>query len=356
MRLTHAKRVPRWLNILRVDYFGHSAAVDALQAMARTTRIPQTILLDGPDGVGKATLARRFAATLLGDPQKIESDDLSLDANCVCVAEREKWPADKRNEDPLLFSTHPDFITFPPDGPLRQITIQQMRLLKDLARFKPLHGSRRVFLIDHIDRANEQAANSLLKTLEEPPEHLVLILTATNPYDLLPTIRSRAVPLHLTPLSPDEMRAFIQERGLADPERRLALAGGSPGLAISIDLDAYDQRRTAMFSLLQVAAGRASFAEWAKHSEALSARKQEKLDLLINVLYLLLEDVLLLAHQNSGIRNIDLRKELQALADGVSFRWIRAATRRVDEMAELARRNIQKSIALDAFAVELRRM
>ncbi len=73
---------------------------------------------------------------------------------------------------------------FRPDGPLRQITIEQMRLLKERAQFKPLQGKRRVFLIDQIDRANEQAANSLLKTLEEPPEHLILLLTAENPYDL----------------------------------------------------------------------------------------------------------------------------------------------------------------------------
>ncbi len=336
-------------------FHGNAPAVETLEHMARTNRIPQTILLAGPEGVGKATLARRFAAALLGSPEKIEQDDLSLDGNAACIGDREKWAANDRNEDPLLFSTHPDFVTFPPDGPLRQLTIQQMRLLKERAQFKPLHGARRVFLIDHIDRANEQAANSLLKTLEEPPEHLILILTAQNPYDLLPTIRSRAVPLHLTPLSPSEMRDFVDQRGLQDADRRIALAGGSPGLSVSIDLDVYDQRRAAMLNLLQVAAGRAPFAEWAKHSEALGARKQEKLDLLVHVLYILLEDVLLLANDTGEIRNADIRTELQALAGAVTFSWIRSAVRRVDEMAELVRRNIQKSIALDAFATQLRR-
>ena len=74
----------------------------------------------------------------------------------------------------------------------------------------PMHGSRRIFLIDHIDRANEQAANSLLKTLEEPPPHLLLIMTAENAYDLLPTIRSRAVPFQFAPLGDaEEMREFV---------------------------------------------------------------------------------------------------------------------------------------------------
>jgi DNA polymerase III subunit delta' len=338
------------------DFNGNAAAAHTLERMLESARVPQTLLLDGPAGVGKATLVRRFAARLLGGAAKIERDDLSLPDNMAILADREKWPADKRNEDPLLFSTHPDFVTFAPDGPLRQISIQQMRLLKERAQFKPLNGPRRVFLIDQIDRANEQAANSLLKTLEEPPEHLILVLTAENPYDLLPTIRSRAVPLHLAPLSNDEMRAFVLAHGLTDPERRTALAAGSPGLAVSIDLETYTQRRTAMLKLLQAAAGRAPFTEWARHSEALAARKQDKLEVLVEVLYVLLEDVLLLVNHVGEIRNGDIRAELEALAARVSFEWIRAAVHKVDEIWEFARRNIQKALALDAFVVELRRI
>jgi DNA polymerase-3 subunit delta' len=338
------------------NFYGNATVAQTLSEMAGQERIPQTLLLDGAEGLGKATLARRFAAAMLGEAAKIDQDDLSLEANAEIVADREKWPSDKRNDDPLFFSSHPDFLTFPPDGPLRQITIEQMRLLKERAQFKPLHGRRRVFLIDHIDRANEQAANSLLKILEEPPDHLILIMTAENPYDLLTTIRSRSVPFHLGPLSNEEMSAFVKARGLSDAERRIALAAGSPGQAISMDLDAYDERRTAMLKLLQVAAGRAPFAQWATHAEALAPRKTEKLDLLLNILYVLLEDVLLLAQQTGEIRNTDIRRDLEALASQVSFDWIRAAVKKTDDLAALVRRNIQKSIALDSLVVELRRL
>ena len=336
------------------NFFGNQEVVQTLEDMIRRERIPQTLLLSGPEGVGKATLARRFGAVLLGGADKLECDDLSLESNAGIILEREKWTSDKRNEDPLFFASHPDFLTFSPDGPLRQITIQQMRLLKNRASLKPLRGAWRIFLIDGIDRANEQAANSLLKTLEEPPSHLILILTACNPYDLLPTIRSRAIPFRLSRLRSDEMRAFAAARRLDHPERRLALAEGSPGVAVSIDLETYDRRRAAMLSLLQVASRADTFGSWLKHSDSIAARRTEKLDSYLEALYILLEDLLRLANGVAPIRNEDIRPELEALARNVTFEWIRKAVGRVDTLVELVRRNIQKSIALDALAVELR--
>ncbi len=338
------------------NFYGNRAVNQALYHAVTSGRVPQTLLLAGPQGIGKATLARRLAAALLGDADKIERDDLSLPENVAYLREREKWPAERRNEDPLLFASHPDFVTFAPDGPLRQISIQQMRLLKELAQYKPLRGGCRVFLIDELDRANEQAANSLLKTLEEPPEHLILVATAENLYELLPTIRSRAVIFHLSPLSPEEMAEFVRARGLSDPERRIALAQGRPGLAVSLDLQAYDRQREAMLTLLEVAAGKAPFASWIQQSESAVVR-QEKLEVLLAVLYGLLRDLLVISRDGPRtlpVRNEDIRPRLEALASQVSFRWIDRAVARADEIASLVRRNIQKTLALDALIVELR--
>jgi DNA polymerase-3 subunit delta' len=335
------------------NFFGNESTVETLSQMIASERIPQTILLSGPEGIGKATLVRRFASAVLGDTKQIERDDLSLPDNIAIIADREKWASDKRVEDPLVFASYPDFLTFPPDGPLRQISIQQMRLLKERAQFNPLRGKRRVFLKDRIDRANEQAANSLLKTLEEPPDHLIILMTAENAYDLLPTIRSRAVPMQMRRLSKDEMQAFVHSHSMKDADRRLTLAAGSPGLATSIDLEIYDKRRNAMLTLLQVAANRAPFGKWAKLSETLGNSKLEKLEYYLNVLYILLEDLLILQQNGSEIRNADVQKDLAAIASFISFEWIRTAVKKVDELMELLRRNIQKSLALDSLVLEL---
>ena len=336
------------------SFWGNPHVTQAIEQMIAQDRLAQTLLFSGPEGVGKATLARRIGARLLGHGELIERDDLSLPDNLDIVAAREKLAAEKRNEDPLLFATHLDFVTFAPDGPLRQISIQQTRLLKERAQFLPHKGKRRVFLIDHVDRANEQAANSLLKTLEEPPDYLVVIMTAENAYDLLPTIRSRAVPFHFAPLGREEMQAFARAHGLDDAERRIQLAGGSPGLAVSLDLEAYDKRRAAMLTLVKTASGAAPFGTWLPVGEAIGRTKSEKLELHLKVLYGLLRDLLVLREGGGEIRNQDIRGELEALAAKVEFVWIRKAVAQADEIAELIRRNIQKTIALDAFIGALR--
>ena len=335
-------------------FYGNLQVTDPLEHMLENDRLGQTLLFAGPEGVGKATLARRLAERFLPHPELIERDDLSLPDNVDTVTTREKWPAEKRNEDPLFFASHPDFVTFPPDGPLRQISIPQTRMLKERSQFLPHKGSRRVFLIDHVDRANEQAANSLLKTLEEPPAHLILIMTAENAYDLLPTIRSRAVPFQFAPLSMEEMREFARAKSLDQAERRIQLANGSPGVAASIDLEAYDKRRAAMLVLLKVAAGVTPFAAWVPVGEAIARSKSEKLELYLKVLYDLLRDLLVLSQHTETVRNQDIRRELESLASRVQFSWIRKAVVQVDELADLLRRNIQKSIALDALILELR--
>jgi DNA polymerase III subunit delta' len=336
------------------DFYGNSNVAQTLAHMLEEKRIAQTILLSGPEGVGKATLARRFAAALLGDPVKIERDDLSLPANLEIIEQRDRWTSDKRAEDPLLFSSHPDFVTFAPEGPLRQLTIQQMRWLRTRAQFKPLHGSHRVFLIDHLDRANEQAANSLLKVLEEPPEHLVIIATTENLYDLLPTIRSRSLILQMSRLSEYEMRQFAAGRKLPDADIRIPLCEGSPGLAITLDVEQFRERRALILAALECGAGITPFANWVQQSESFGARKSERLDLYLKLAYAVIEDVLRTWQGQRAIRNRDVERRIQAISQAVTFSWIEHAIRCLDELVQMVRRNIQKVPALDGLVVTLR--
>jgi DNA polymerase-3 subunit delta' len=350
------------------NFIGNAEIVQSLRQMIAENRLPQTLLFTGPRGVGKATLARLLAAamnclTSPGEPcgqcsncKRLLAADLSLDEFQKMLAEREKLTSAQRGDSPLIVSTHPDFLIFPPDGPMQIITIEQARQLRAAARFGPSEGKRRIFLIDHADRANDEAANSLLKTLEEPAPALTLILTAENPYELLPTIRSRSIPFYFAPLTPPEMDRFFQTRPEISDRERPRLRGwaqGSPGRALSLNVDEYVQRRDGMLALLKTSLGQGSFAELIAFTEA--RRAQEKLELQAESLTTLLEDLLHLRFgSQEPLVNDDIRPELDKIARAIPFGWFEKACTRLIELEEWRRRNIQKQLALEALALELR--
>lgn len=352
------------------DYLGNRPVVDATRRMLAENRLPGTLLFAGPSGVGKATLARYLAAALnckATEPDdfcggcssclRILAADLSLPEYRQQADERAKMPAAKRGDSPLIVSTHPDFLIFPPDGPLAIIGVEQARALRAAARFNPSEGKHRIFVIDQADRANDEAANSLLKTLEEPAESLTLVLTAESPYELLPTIRSRCVPFYFTPLEPAEMETFFASRedfSSVDRERLASWSQGSPGRALALDVDEYLTRRETMLALLEVALDAGSFAGLIGRTEALARRTRERLEVFTEVLYGLLADLLHLRLGSGRLVNADIREDLRELAERVSLDWLEEATKRLEELDEFGRRNVQKQIALEALAIGLR--
>lgn len=350
---------------------GNASIVASLRRMLAQDRLPQTLLFAGPAGVGKATVARLVAAAMnctgggeepcgaCSPCRRILAADLSLPEYRELAEERAKLAPDKRRDSPLIVATHPEFLCFPPDGPLAQISIEQVRRLKEHARFGPSEGRRRLFLLDQADRADAPAANSLLKILEEPPPYLTLILTAENAFELLPTIRSRCVPFFFAPLEAEEMERFLAGRpeiAAADHPKLAAWAQGSPGRALALDIAEYQKRRQAMLALVRAATRQGTIGELIRHTEAMARSKAERLELHLHVLYGLLADLLRLqpGWGSRPLVNEDLRAELEAVAAQAPFPWLDRALRQVDALETLTRRNIQKQIALEGLAAGLR--
>ena len=204
---------------------GQAAALAAVAAMVRGPA-PQAVLLVGPDGVGKTTLALDLAAGLL------------------CTAAPADRPCRQCRACRLVeHGTHPDLHRLGPAGPGRQVVIggpdAKYRGVKDLIgdlSLMPVEGGARVAIIEAADRMNEDAQSALLKTLEEPPAGVTIILCADAEARLLPTVRSRCFRVRLGLVGPRDIEAIVADHGLADPPtaaRLGRLAGGRPGLALA---------------------------------------------------------------------------------------------------------------------------
>jgi DNA polymerase-3 subunit delta' len=208
---------------------GHVGAVAQIVDAMRAGRLHHAWLVTGKPGIGKATLAFRFARGLLagGTPD----DALGLP---------EKSPAFRR----IAAGTHADLLTVerewdPKRKKLRgEIIVDDVRGIADFLHRTPAEGGWRVVVLDGAEDLNRNAANALLKMLEEPPRRAVLILVCSAAGRLLPTIRSRCRRLRLDPLSEDEMARLLATAlpdTRADERARLAaLAEGSPGRALQL--------------------------------------------------------------------------------------------------------------------------
>ncbi len=183
---------------------GNETALRLLGRALETGEVPQAYLFHGPPGVGKRMVALRFGAALVAG-------------------------GDGGAEDRALRGLHPDLTEIVPQGAFT--TIGQVREIVRLAASRPFEGARRVFILS-ADTLNVQAANALLKTLEEPEGETVFVLLAASREGVLPTILSRAQILRFNPVPTSVVAEFLQERGAAEPGLAAELGRGSVGLSL----------------------------------------------------------------------------------------------------------------------------
>lgn len=202
------------------------------------------------------------------------------------------------------------------------------------------------------------AANALLKSLEEPPPYALLLLTASSVAALLPTIQSRCVTIWLGPVPREQVVEFLASRaaGADDRERELraSISSGSPGMALRMDLERYLQLRESLLSFLHAGVAGRDFAGLFRQTQSL-ARSKEKLENLLGVLYSLLQDILHIGTKANGepLRNADRPKELLRIARMMGPEGVAAAAAALNSLERNLRRNVSMQIALEAFAVSM---
>ena len=285
---------------------GHAWAVAQLQRAIDEGHVAQAYLITAPAQVGKATLARALAMALncTGDPRPC--------GHCrACVR--------------IASNTHADVRVIAPDG--ERMKIDQIRDLQRELSLSPVEARTRVAILEDFDRATTEAMNALLKTLEEPPSSVVLIVIAPEADVLLPTIVSRCQVLALRPLTLAQVRAALIERGVAADRAGLLahLSGGRMGWAIAAAKDGsiLEKRAARLDELRRLLS--ASRVERFAYAEALArstARAREAIDLWRTWW----RDVMLASAGSAAeLTNVDRREEIALLAARVDVQQARSA-------------------------------
>jgi DNA polymerase-3 subunit delta' len=365
------------------EFIGNQPTVESLRAAIAAGRLPHSLILLGPRGAGKFTLALLLTMALECElqPREQAADGRELASfcnhcrNCTRIAEsadletrieeavatREEMREVDKKETRVLIQTHPDVLIIPPDPPQLLIKLGQIRTLINRSHSLPTEARAKVFVLTSASFMKE-AANSLLKVLEEPPAYVHILLLAENLGELLPTIRSRCAVAHLGALPADEIAALLATRRpeLNKSERDLTarLSEGAAGRALSFKLPEYAAARNDALTILHTAehSGGTDHSPLFRMTETYraGAEGQTKTTALLRALSSLLEDILLLQSGAADrVRNIDKRADLQRLADTFTFDWIEQAVRAMDAVQSGMRRNLLRSLSLDAFAAEL---
>src|ERR1700751_4210810 len=253
------------------DFHGNSETLHRLREMMSRDHLPHAVVLAGGRGAGKYTLALMLAQTLncLNPPKSDGLPDFcGKCANCMRIAQaadldarfaeaveaRENLRETDKKETRLFVQTHPDVLVIPPDPPQMMIKVDQIRRVIGTIYFRPGDAKERVYIFT--DSAfMKEAANSLLKILEEPPEFATIFLLTENAGELLPTIRSRSMVFTLNALSAEEIDGYLAKHR---PEWKAAeralvarLCEGCVGRARSFDLAGYAAARGNAMAILK---------------------------------------------------------------------------------------------------------
>jgi DNA polymerase III subunit delta' len=333
------------------DLIGHEWAVDMLKkhVIQGTTR--HAYLFCGPPGLGRRTLALRFAQAL----------------NCTTPAEPGIPCGTCRDCKQIEAMQHADLNIIEPTSkdpkggnelmpdPNGEIRISQIRDFQKIFNLKPYQSKHRVGVFKQFHQANDNAANALLKTLEEAPSYAVLILTADNPEQLLPTIISRCEVLRLRPLSIEEIKKDLESRGLESGRAKLIahISGGRPGYArrlVEDDalLDKREERLNDLLTLLP-----ASRVEKFAYADKLSKDKDSMRQAILFWLSYWRDVMLRTAQANTPLVNVDRNVEIEGLAGQLDLSSARKVVGNLETALEQMEKNVNPRLLAEVLLLDL---
>jgi DNA polymerase III subunit delta' len=350
---------------------GNTEAVAAVRQMLVSGRVSGALLFAGADGVGKKTLALMLAKALNCERRPPEGDSFCgecphcLNADQMLASTQEDLERRRSIKDSSRRVEGLIYFDLQLIEPItRFILIEQVRQLRAVAYTHPFEFSRRIFVVDQAQTVHWQAADLLLKVLEEPPPTSLFILVCPNAHELRPTIRSRCRQIQFLPVETGVIEALLAREGRIDAaHRKLAarVAGGSVAKALTFELAGFLSHRRPWLDFLDSLAGKSRDPspepDWKRLFDSTRAltEKREEFEETLRTGYTLLRDLMqiLLGGRPEDLSNVDLIPQLEAWARKLGLARIERIKAGLDQAYRLQSRNVNQQLGLDALATEL---
>jgi len=321
------------------NLIGHEWAVDMLKKHVVNGTTRHAYLFAGPPGLGRRSLALRFAQAL----------------NCQTPITTGIPCGQCRDCKQIEAMQYPDLSVVQADSEGGTLKVDQIRDARRSLTLKPYVANYRVALFLRFQQANDNAANALLKTLEEAPSYAVLILTADNPEQLLPTIVSRCEVLRLRPLNIEAVQKELESRGLEIGQAKLIahISGGRFGYALRLIendslLEKRDQRLNDLLTLIP-----ASRVEKFAYADKLAKDKESMRQAILIWLSYWRDVMLRTARAESPLVNVDRNMEIEDLADRMDLSSARRVVSGLENTLEKMERNVNSRMLAEVLLLDL---
>lgn len=340
-------------------FVGNKQIKEILRRMISKNRVPHSLLFAGEEGVGKKHFALEIAKSFVcQNPINFEACDK---CNACIRAEKFTFPkAEDKKEDfqQVFFSDHPDVGMVIPYK--NNILVDAVRDLEKEANFRPYQAKARIFIIDNADKLNtakDNAANALLKTLEEPPETTYIFLISSRPDSLLSTILSRCQVLRFAPIKAQEIETkLLKTKKFAPIDAPLIakLARGSIGRALKTDLTKQQEIRGNVIKILECLLLKKDRAFLLKAAEELNdAKNKENYEYFLDILQITIHDIWAIKLGSLEITNADIFNQLKHFAEKSDSKQLSAWLKEIETLRENFAVNLNKKIATDALFMQM---
>ena len=321
------------------NLIGHEWAVDMLKKHVVNGTARHAYLFAGPPGIGRRTLALRFAQAL----------------NCQSPTAPGIPCGECRNCKQIAAMQHPDLTMIQSDGEGGIIKVDQIRDARRTLTLKPYAANYRIALFVRFQEANDSASNALLKTLEEAPAYAVLILTADNPEQLLPTIVSRCEVLRLRPLKIKEVQQALEDKGFEAQQSKLIahISGGRFGYARRLLeseslLAEREERLNDLQSLIS-----ASRVEKFSYADKLSKDKDSMRRVILIWLSYWRDVMLRTVQATTQLVNIDRNLEIEDIAQRMDLSSARLVVNELESTLEKMEKNVNSRLLAEVLLLDL---